>query len=161
MWNQTSLANCRMERTPKTEEQLHLWLMSVKRRRKPPSRGSCSTSLTEDSQVDTHAAVHTSFSSLFFCFVSACFDLPVLLSRASLSVAEWGESSYRHQEDLWDLAPPPWLLAACWHHTVSFQTDNIFNTLFFSLHRCIKLLQVYKQVSWHQGDQISFHIYRL
>ena len=75
VWKQTNLTNCRTERTPKKEQQLRRWLTSVKRRKKPPSRGSCSTLLTEDSQVDTHTLTHTlfcplSFSSLFFYLVS-------------------------------------------------------------------------------------------
>lgn len=41
-------------------------------------------------------------------------------TRASLPVAERGARCHRHQEDQRDLAPPPRLLAAGRHHTVSF-----------------------------------------
>lgn len=54
-------------------------------------------------------------------FVSLCMVMTALSSpRASLPVAERGARRHRHQEDQRDLAPPPRLLAAGRHHTVSF-----------------------------------------
>lgn len=53
--------------------------------------------------------------------VSLCMVMTPLSSpRASLPVAERGARRHRHQEDQRDLAPPPRLLAAGRHHTVSF-----------------------------------------
>lgn len=57
---------------------------------------------------------------LFSLFGLCLLTFSALLCRASLSVAEWGEGGHCHQEDLWDMAPSPWLLASGWNHTVSF-----------------------------------------
>ena len=114
VWKQRKLLNSRMERTPKRVRQLRRWLTSARRRRRQPSRGSCLTLQMEDSQVGRRVL------SSFFFFKYFLLTFFSFLFRTSLSVAERRESSHCHEENIWDLAPSPWLLAAGWHHTVSF-----------------------------------------
>lgn len=63
-------------------------------------------------QVHTYTSEkHTSFLHLF--------NNHLFFGRASLPVAKWGASCHRHEENQWDLAPSPWLLAIGRHNTVS------------------------------------------
>lgn len=58
-----------------------------------------------------------SYRDLLFFFSP---NLLKFLFRVAFPLAEWGAGSHSHQEDLWDLASTAWLLAAGWHHKVSF-----------------------------------------
>uniref|UniRef100_A0A8C2X1C6 Chromodomain helicase DNA binding protein 4 n=1 Tax=Cyclopterus lumpus TaxID=8103 RepID=A0A8C2X1C6_CYCLU len=122
--NTPVLSNCRTERTPKKEQQLlRRWLMSARRRRKPPSRGSCSTLLTEDSQVDgrthTHTHTHTRFLILFFFL----FRLSLMTFLSSFSELH---SLWQNEEraatvtkktfEIWHRRHDYWLLAGIIQH---------------------------------------------
>ena len=126
VWKQTNLTNCRTERTPKKEQQLRRWLTSVKRRKKPPSRGSCSTLLTEDSQVDTHT--HTSlflfsFFQFSFCHLTFLSSSPELHSlwqneERAATVTKKTFEIWHRRHDYWLLAgiiqyPFTWAHRAC------------------------------------------------
>lgn len=129
VWKQRRPQNCRMGRTPKNVRQLHRWLTSAKRRRKQLSRGSCSTLQMADSQVGRHSSTLFFFTPCSVVWPSP----PTLFFRASLSVAKRRESSHCHEENFWDLASSPWLLAAGWHHTVSLNGGENFECQCFHL----------------------------
>uniref|UniRef100_A0A674PEZ3 Chromodomain helicase DNA binding protein 4 n=1 Tax=Takifugu rubripes TaxID=31033 RepID=A0A674PEZ3_TAKRU len=104
--------SCRTARTPKKVRQLRRWLTSARRRRKQRSRGSCSTSQMEDSQVGR-------LSSTRLLLRLRSFDLfsPLFLELHSLWQNEERAATVTKKTfEIWHRRHDYWLLAGIIQH---------------------------------------------